>query len=406
MDFNRTTSFINQVPITKYQVKKENVNGKEPSGSFFHLDMSQKFRILKSIQIHTEHNMNIRKFKEILDEVQKEHQEADSLHRDSKVLLVDGMNLFIRCFSAIPTLNDDGQHIGGLVGFLKSLAATIRMVNPTRVVVVFDGKGGSLRRKKVYSNYKEQRAMKSRLNRVVGFEDIVDEQQSMKWQISRVYQYLQQLPISTIMIDHIEADDVIAYLSSYFQEKVYILSNDRDFLQLVSERVNIYVPTKKKMYNPQNLLEEYGIWSENFAIYKAMLGDKSDNIQGIKGMGDKTILKNFPQLGEPTKIDLEDFVESCKLYEGKSKAMNSLKENIDSFETNYQIMQLEDVDIPSSTKSTIRGLVDGEIDGMSKINLDKMCLEDKLRSSFPNWDEWLQTNFKSLDGYKDKNATR
>jgi DNA polymerase-1 len=350
--------------------------------------------------------MNIRKFKEILDEVQKEHQEAGSLHRDSKVLLVDGMNLFIRCFSAIPTLNDDGQHIGGLVGFLKSLAATIRMVNPTRVVVVFDGKGGSLRRKKVYSNYKEQRAMKSRLNRVVGFEDIVDEQQSMKWQISRVYQYLQQLPISTIMIDHIEADDVIAYLSSYFQEKVYILSNDRDFLQLVSDKVNVYVPTKKKMYNPQNLLEEYGIWSENFAIYKAMLGDKSDNIQGIKGMGDKTILKNFPQLGEPTKIDLEDFVESCKLYEGKSKAMNSLKENIDSFETNYQIMQLEDVDIPSSTKSTIRGLVDGEIDGMSKINLDKMCLEDKLRSSFPNWDEWLQTNFKSLDGYKDKNATR
>ena len=217
--------------------------------------------------------MTSRKFKEIFDEVQKEHQEAGTLHRDSKVLLVDGMNLFIRCFSAIPTLNDDGQHIGGLVGFLKSLAATIRMVRPTRVVVVFDGKGGSLRRKKVYSNYKEQRAMKSRLNRVVGFEDIVDEQQSMKWQISRVYQYLQQLPISTIMLDHIEADDVIAYLSSYFQEKVCILSNDRDFLQLVSERVNIYVPTKKKMYNPQNLLEEYGIWSENFAIFKALLGE-------------------------------------------------------------------------------------------------------------------------------------
>lgn len=346
--------------------------------------------------------MTSRKFKEIFDEVQKEHQEAGTLHRDSKVLLVDGMNLFIRCFSAIPTLNDDGQHIGGLVGFLKSLAATIRMVRPTRVVVVFDGKGGSLRRKKVYSNYKEQRAMKSRLNRVVGFEDIVDEQQSMKWQISRVYQYLQQLPISTIMIDHIEADDVIAYLSSYFQEKVCILSNDRDFLQLVSERVNIYVPTKKKMYNPQNLLEEYGIWSENFAIFKALLGDKSDNIAGIRGMGDKTILKHFPQLGEPTKIDLEDFVESCKLYEGKSKAMNSLKENIDSFQTNYQIMQLEDVDIPSSTKSTIRGLVDGEIEPMNKIELNTMCLHDKLRSSFSDWDEWIRTNFSSLEGWREK----
>lgn len=346
--------------------------------------------------------MTSKKFKQIFEEVQREHQESENLHRDSRVLLVDGLNLFIRCFSAIPTLNDDGNHIGGLSGFLKSLAATIRMVKPTRVVVVFDGKGGSLRRKKVYSNYKEQRAMKSRLNRVVGFEDIVDEQQSMKWQISRVYQYLQQLPITTIMIDHIEADDVIAYLSSYFRDKVYILSNDRDFLQLTSERVNVYVPTKKKMYNPQNLLEEYGIWSENFAIYKALLGDKSDNIAGIRGMGDKTILKHFPQLGEPTKIQLEDFIESCKLYDGKSKAINELKNNISSFQTNYQIMQLEDVDVPSSTKSTIRGLVDGEIDGMSKINLDRMCLEDKLRSSFPNWDEWLQGNFKSLDGYREK----
>jgi len=346
--------------------------------------------------------MMLRKYKELLAEVEQEHKESENLHRDSRVLIVDSMNLFIRCFSVIPTLNEDGNHVGVLVGFLKTNTTTHSMKNPTRVIVVFDGKGGSLRRKKLYSNYKEQRAMKSRLNRVVGFEDIVDEQQSMKWQISRVYQYLQQLPISTIMIDHIEADDVIAYLSSYFQEKVCILSNDRDFLQLVSDKVNVYVPTKKKMYTPQNLLEEYGIWSENFAIFKALLGDKSDNIAGIKGMGDKTILKNFPQLGEPTKIDLEDFVESCKLYEGKSKAMNSLKENIDSFQTNYQIMQLEDVDIPSSTKSTIRHLVDGNIDGMSKINLDKMCLEDKLRSSFPNWDEWLQTNFKSLDGYREK----
>ena len=344
----------------------------------------------------------MRKYKELLAEVEREHKESENLHRDSRVLIVDSMNLFIRCFSVIPTLNEDGNHVGGLVGFLKSLAATIRMVNPTRVVMVFDGKGGSLRRKKLYPNYKEQRAMKSRLNRVVGFEDIVDESQSMKWQISRVYQYLQQLPMTTVMLDHIEADDVIAYLSSYFQEKVYILSNDRDFLQLVSDKVNVYVPTKKKMYNPQNLLEEYGIWSENFAIYKALLGDKSDNIAGIRGMGDKTILKHFPQLGEPTKIQLEDFIESCKLYDGKSKAINELKNNISSFQTNYQIMQLEDVDVPSSTKSTIRGLVDGEIDAMSKINLDRMCLEDKLRSSFPNWDEWLQGNFKSLDGYREK----
>ena len=92
------------------------------------------------------------KYQKLLQEIETEKELQGNLHRDSKVLIVDGMNLFIRTFSAIPTLNEDGQHIGGLSGFLQSLAATVRMVNPTRVVVVFDGKGGSLRRKKIYSN--------------------------------------------------------------------------------------------------------------------------------------------------------------------------------------------------------------------------------------------------------------
>ena len=83
------------------------------------------------------------KYQRLLQEIETERQEQENLHRDSKVLIVDGMNLFIRTFSAIPTLNENGQHIGGLSGFLQSLAATVRMVNPTRVVVVFDGKGGS-----------------------------------------------------------------------------------------------------------------------------------------------------------------------------------------------------------------------------------------------------------------------
>jgi 5'-3' exonuclease len=348
--------------------------------------------------------MMIRKYKDLLKEVEEEHKNADNLHRDSRVLVVDGTNLFIRVFSAIPTLNEDGQHVGGLSGFMKSLGATIRMVKPTRVVVVFDGKGGSHRRRKIFDNYKERRAIKSRLNRAVGFEDLADEQASMKWQMVRLYEYLQNLPVTTIVIDNIEADDTIAYLASYFKEKVYILSNDRDFLQLVSENVNVYVPTKKKMYNPQNLVEEYGISCENFTIYKALLGDNSDSIPGIRGMGDKTIQKHFPQLAEPRRIPLEEFIESCKLYDGKAKVMTELKQNIPNLERNYQLMQLLDVDIPSSTKSNIRGMVDGEIGGMNKIQLDTMCLQDKLRGVMNGWDEWLQTNFSNLNSLREKYA--
>lgn len=72
------------------------------------------------------------------------------------------------------------------------------MVNLTRVVIVFDGKGGSHRRRKIYPNYKEGRATKSRLNRVVGFENLEEEQKSMRYQLFRIYSYLQHLPISII----------------------------------------------------------------------------------------------------------------------------------------------------------------------------------------------------------------
>lgn len=348
--------------------------------------------------------MILKKYKELFNEIVKEHNEFDTLHRDSKVLIVDGMNLFIRTFSAIPTLNEDGQHVGGLVGFLKSLAATIRMVKPTRVVVVFDGKGGSYRRRQMYSNYKERRAIKSKLNRAVGFENSDDEQASMRYQLIRVIQYLQHLPLTVIIKDHVEADDVIAYLSKYFKEKVCILSNDRDFLQLVSSRVTVYIPTKKKMYTQESLLEEYGVWSENFIIYKALLGDTSDNISGIRGMGIKTILKNIPQLGERIKLDLDKFEEICILYDGTSKAMNELKNNLDTFKRNHKLMQLEDVDISESITSHIRGLVDGEIPTVNKFEVDKLIVEDKIQSAIHNWDSWIQTNFSQLLGFRNKHA--
>lgn len=344
------------------------------------------------------------KYTKILNEIELEKQNQDSLNRDDKVLIVDGMNLFIRTFSAIPTLNEEGKHIGGLSGFLLSLAATIRMVEPTRVIIVFDGKGGSYRRRQIYSNYKERRAITSRLNRIDGFDGIIDENTSIKYQLFRVYTYLQNLPITTISIDQIEADDVIAYLSSYFKNKVVILSNDKDFLQLVSDRVNVYLPTKKKMYTPDSLLEETGIWCENFILYKSLLGDKSDNIEGIRGIGEKTIQKNFTMLSEKRKIDLDMFLEFCKLYDGKSKSLNNLKDNIELFERNYNIMQLHDVDISQSHKSNIRNLVDGEIDGIKLGELNKLYIQDKLHSVIPNWDNWLKKNFTTLNLLRNKHA--
>ena len=96
----------------------------------------------------------------ILNEIKESGGKIDNGKPNDSVLLIDGMNLFIRVFSAIPTTNEDGVHVGGIVGFLRSIGYTINMFRPTRVIIVFDGKGGSTRRRKLFPEYKQKRKTK------------------------------------------------------------------------------------------------------------------------------------------------------------------------------------------------------------------------------------------------------
>ena len=231
------------------------------------------------------------KYLSILEEIKNKGGNLESGEPNDKVLIIDGLNTFIRCFSAIPTLNDDGAHVGGIVGFLRSIGYAIRTIRPTRTVIVFDGKGGSNRRRKLFPEYKANRTMSERLNRSYDFNTKEDEHQSMIMQLTRVIDYLDYLPITTITIENIEADDTMAYVTKQILKtsQIVLMSTDKDFLQLVNSRVSVWSPTKKKMYDPPKVLEDYGMPSHNFAVYRAIDGDKSDNIDGVRGWGLKTI---------------------------------------------------------------------------------------------------------------------
>ena len=191
----------------------------------------------------------------ILEEIKNKGGNLDAGEPDDKVLIIDGLNTFIRCFSAIPTLNDDGAHVGGIVGFLRSIGYAIRTIRPTRTVIVFDGKGGSNRRKKLFPEYKAGRKMSKRLNRAYDFNTKEDEQQSMVMQLTRVIDYLDYLPLTTITIENIEADDTMAYVTKQVltTSKVVLMSTDKDFLQLVNYRVSVWSPTKKKLYTKEKV---------------------------------------------------------------------------------------------------------------------------------------------------------
>jgi len=333
----------------------------------------------------------------ILDEIKKSGGEIDSGKPNDSVLLIDGLNLFIRVFSAIPTTNEDGVHVGGIVGFLRSLAFSINMIRPTRTIIVFDGKGGSNRRRKIFPQYKMGRKMSYRLNRANDYLTREEEQKMMIRQLNRVVEYLECLPITLINIENNEADDVIGYCSKHIfkDEKTTILSTDKDFLQLVDETTRVYSPTKKKMYDEEKVFEEYGIHPKNFLLFRMFDGDKSDGIPGVHGAGMKTLVKLFPFLKTEQKYELDDVMRSASTQ--KHKLCETITKSKEQLDMNRRLMDLDDSIITGQTKLKIKEIAERPIQRTIKHRFQKMFLEDKLYQALPNLNSWLATTFNKLN---------
>ena len=332
--------------------------------------------------------MSNKRYLSIFEEIKKKGGSLDGGDPNDKVLIIDGLNTFIRVFSVIPTTNDDGVHVGGIVGFLKSIGYVINMVSPTRVIIVFDGKGGSNRRRKIYPEYKQNRKTKYRVNRTYDFASQEDERQNMIMQLQRCVEYLDTLPVTVLSYDNIEADDTIGYLCKQVltESEIVVMSTDKDFLQLANGRTKIWSPTKKKLYDEEAVFEEFGITAKNYIWFRVLDGDKSDNINGVRGLGLKTIRKKLPFLTENKICNIDDITDV-------------LPESSDIIKRNYDLMQLQDVNISGSTKTKIIERVNQPINKLVKYKFEKMFLEDKLFTTLPNVTTWLLTNFNQLNRY-------
>lgn len=323
------------------------------------------------------------------------HSKAEPLHKDSRVLVVDGLNTFIRSFAASPVTNDDGLHIGGISGTLLSIGHAIKTVDPTRVIVVFDGKNGTKGRRDIFPEYKANRKFKIRLNRS---EDVDDDGDSQLRQLMRLVEYMSHMPFSTVTVEGVEADDVIGYLvTEKFKEQCYIMSSDKDFLQLVNDRVRIWSPTKKRLYYTPDIVEEYGVHPNNFVLYRALTGDKSDNIPGVDGLGLKTLLKLYPQFMDETKLSIEDIISQAS-SQPKSKMCVKLTQSKSILERNLGLMQLSEAFIPTTSKLKILDQVDSP-NRLVKYKFQSMLFEDRMTTAIKNVDMWTRDVLQKLDGY-------
>lgn len=325
---------------------------------------------------------------------------------NSRVLIVDALNTFMRSYAAIPTLDEDGNHIGGMAGFMKSLGFAIRNFKPTRVVLVFDGKGGSQRRRKIYKEYKANRKPPTRLNRSYDMTTDEQERENMKWQLVSLVEMVECLPVSILALDYIEADDAIAYMSELVTKNggtSIIYSTDKDFMQMVNENVKVYNPVKKKTFDIDIILETYGVHPSNFVFYRSLLGDKSDNIDGIKGAGEKTILKYIPEFADPTvEVNLDLIEQKYADSKKKPKLIENILDNSSIVNRNLQLMNLRDVDINVDAKMKILHKFEEGCPPLRKADLTKLMFKTKIISSIQNYDEWITFSFGPLARYYGK----
>ena len=260
--------------------------------------------------------------------------------KERPLLLIDSLNLFTRHFIANPTMSINGEHIGGIVGFLKAIQLLCERFYPQDVFVIWEG-GGSPRRRSIESTYKDSRRPK-KLNRYYE-EDIPSTKENRNWQISKLIKLLNFSGVKQLYVADCEADDVIGYMcNDVFREKrKIIISSDKDLYQLINEKTLQWSPGQKKIISRETVKEKFGVYPENFCLVRSFVGDPSDNIQGIKGAGFKSVVKRFPEINDNNLV----IDELIKLAEQKNKSSKlkiyeEISNNPDIPRKNWKLMSL------------------------------------------------------------------
>jgi 5'-3' exonuclease len=187
------------------------------------------------------------------------------------------------------------------------------------------------------------------------------------------------MPVLQSYVDNVEADDIIALVSQSSVVDEYhkvILSSDKDFIQLCDDKTILYRPIQKEILNQNRVVEKFGIHPTNFALARAIAGDKSDNLPGIGGVGLPTVSKRFPFLSENKTYTIDDVVNHAAKTESKLKVYSSVVENKELIEENYKIMQLYVPHISAQSAQRIRGMLKDLDLGFNKTAIQAMMIVD------------------------------
>ena len=276
-------------------------------------------------------------------------------------LIIDGLNVFMRHFAANPTTSGNGESVGGVVGFLRGMKNLIDMFRPKKVIIAWEG-GGSPRRRALDPNYKQSRRP-VKLNR--WYDEIPCTIGNRNSQINLLIQFLRLSPVTQIYVSDCEADDVIGYLVNFElnNNDVIIATSDKDYYQLITDKVKIWSPGQKKVITEDDVIEKFGTHPKNFCAARCFCGDSSDGITGASGVGFKSLTKRLPELSTVEELSVADIVNHAehRAKTSKLKLYQSIVSHADRAKLNWKLMYLGTNNLSADQISRVKFQIDQEI---------------------------------------------
>ena len=274
-------------------------------------------------------------------------------------------------------MSSHGYQMGGCVGFLKTLGRIVNEVQPSVVVVAWEG-GGSQRRRKLFPEYKLGRRAE-KLNRFYG-DDIPESEENKNHQLTSLLGMLKHAPVCQVYASDCEGDDVVAFLCNgpYRAREKVIVSSDKDMYQLLDEKTRIYSLHKKTFVTASDVFEEFRVKTHNFALAKALCGDQGDNVPGIKGLGFKTVATKFPFLGGDSTVLLQELLDFSHVHAEESAVYRRVVEQSDDVKRNWQLVHLDGSMLSASQISRLQSAIDTFKPRFDRIGLIRSLLKEGI----------------------------
>lgn len=325
-----------------------------------------------------------------------------------RILLIDAWNIMLGQNSIVNILDMNTMQVGMYLSTMNMIRTFVDKFKPSKVVFAMDGPQSGERRRRIYSGYKAGRRVKAKTSSVTLQEDDDEytkytSQGAFTFQLQRIYEFMKHLPISTVIVPYCEGDDLISYLALKNKDEYdcIIVSGDKDYCQLIQPGIQIYNWREKMLYTEDIFRGKFNILPQNYIFMKILLGDASDEVKGMSGVGKKTFPVFHKMLSEKVYHNVGEFVQAVKdmdLFELGTREKNVLKklvteENVEKMFLLYQVMKLDEDCLKLHHVETLRQQVEEqENKGFSRIAATIMMTKHEFNKLYNGFspDKWLQ----------------